>query len=139
MDARLMAFERLLNIMDDLRENCPWDKKQTIDSLRYLTIEEVYELSDAIINIDLEEIKKELGDIMLHLVFYAKIASEKKAFDITDVLNGICEKLIYRHPHIYGDLDVSSEEEVKANWEKLKLKEGKQSVLEGFLTPCRPW
>ena len=131
MDARLMAFERLLNIMDDLRENCPWDKKQTIDSLRYLTIEEVYELSDAIINIDLEEIKKELGDIMLHLVFYAKIASEKKAFDITDVLNGICEKLIYRHPHIYGDLDVSSEEEVKANWEKLKLKEGKQSVLEG--------
>lgn len=131
MDARLIAFERLLNIMDDLRENCPWDKKQTIDSLRYLTIEEVYELSDAIINNDLDEIKKELGDIMLHLVFYAKIATEKKVFDITDVLNGICEKLIHRHPHIYGDVKVSSEEDVKANWEKLKLKEGKQSVLQG--------
>ena len=131
MDARLIAFERLLNIMDDLRENCPWDKKQTIDSLRYLTIEEVYELSDAIINNDLDEIKKELGDIMLHLVFYAKIATEKKVFDITDVLNGVCEKLIYRHPHIYGDVKVSSEEDVKANWEKLKLKKGKQSVLQG--------
>ena len=131
MDARLIAFERLLNIMDDLRENCPWDKKQTIDSLRYLTIEEVYELSDAIINNDLDEIKKELGDIMLHLVFYSKIATEKKVFDITDVLNGICEKLIHRHPHIYGDVKVSSEEDVKANWEKLKLKEGKQSVLQG--------
>lgn len=131
MDARLIAFERLLNIMDDLRENCPWDKKQTIDSLRYLTIEEVYELSDAIINNDLDEIKKELGDIMLHLVFYAKIASEKKVFDITDVLNDVCEKLIYRHPHIYGDVKVSSEEDVKANWEKLKLKKGKQSVLQG--------
>ncbi|MEC8611283.1 MAG: nucleoside triphosphate pyrophosphohydrolase [Bacteroidota bacterium] len=131
MDARLIAFERLLNIMDNLRENCPWDKKQTIDSLRYLTIEEVYELSDAIINNDLDEIKKELGDIMLHLVFYAKIATEKKVFDITDVLNGVCEKLIYRHPHIYGDVKVSSEEDVKANWEKLKLKKGKQSVLQG--------
>ncbi len=131
MDARLEAFERLLNIMDELRQKCPWDKKQTIESLRYLSLEEVYELSDAIVDGDMQEVKNELGDIMLHLVFYAKIASEKKEFDITEVLNGICDKLIYRHPHIYGDVVVSSEEEVKANWEKLKLKEGKNSVLEG--------
>lgn len=131
MDPRLKSFERLLNIMDDLRAKCPWDRKQTMESLRYLTIEEVYELSDAIIEKDLTEIKKELGDIMLHLVFYAKIASETNNFDVGDVLNGICEKLIHRHPHIYGDVKVQSEEEVKSNWEKLKLKEGKNSVLEG--------
>jgi XTP/dITP diphosphohydrolase len=131
MDARLLAFERLLNIMDDLRAKCPWDMKQTISSLRYLTIEEVYELSDAIVDGNMEEIKQELGDIMLHLIFYSKIASETKDFDITDVLNGVCEKLIHRHPHIYGDVKVADEAEVKANWEKLKLKEGKTSVLEG--------
>ena len=131
MDARLQAFERLLTIMDDLREKCPWDKKQTLESLRYLSIEEMYELSDAILANDLQEVKKELGDLMLHLVFYAKIASETNQFDITDVLNGICDKLVHRHPHIYGDLKVTTEEEVKHNWEKLKLKEGKKSVLEG--------
>lgn len=131
MDERLKAFERLLNIMDDLREKCPWDKKQTIQTLRKLSIEEVYELSDAIINEDTKGIKEELGDVMLHLVFYSKIASETKEFDIADVLNGICEKLIFRHPHIYSDVVVSGEEEVKQNWEKLKLKEGKKSILEG--------
>lgn len=131
MDARLQAFERLLTIMDDLREKCPWDKKQTLESLRYLSIEEMYELSDAILTNDLQEVKKELGDLMLHLVFYAKIASETNQFDITDVLNGICDKLVHRHPHIYGDIKVTTEEEVKQNWEKLKLKEGKKSVLEG--------
>lgn len=131
MDARLQAFERLLTIMDDLREKCPWDKKQTLESLRYLSIEEMYELSDAILTNDLQEVKKELGDLMLHLVFYAKIASETNQFDITDVLNGICDKLVHRHPHIYGDVKVTTEEEVKHNWEKLKLKEGKKSVLEG--------
>jgi XTP/dITP diphosphohydrolase len=131
MDARLQAFERLLNIMDELRAKCPWDKKQTLESLRYLSIEEVYELSDAIIDGDMEEIKKELGDIMLHLVFYAKIASETNTFDMSDVLNGICDKLVHRHPHIYGDVKAATEEEVKQNWEKLKLKEGKESVLEG--------
>ena len=131
MDPRLTAFERLLNIMDDLREKCPWDRKQTMESLRKLTIEETYELADAILENDLEEIKKEIGDLMLHMVFYAKIGSEEGAFDITDALNGICEKLIHRHPHIYGDVEVKDEEEVKANWEKLKLKEGKKSVLEG--------
>jgi len=125
------AFARLLNIMDELREQCPWDKKQTLESLRHLTIEEVYELGDAILDNDLDEIKKELGDVMLHLVFYARIASESGAFDIADSLNFICEKLISRHPHIYGDVKVADEEEVKANWEKLKLKEGKKSVLEG--------
>lgn len=130
-DPRLVGFGRLLTIMDDLREQCPWDRKQTMETLRPLTIEEMYELADAILKNDLDEVKKELGDVMLHLVFYAKIASEKKAFDITDVLNGICEKLIARHPHIYGDVKVSGEEEVKQNWEKLKLKEGKKSVLEG--------
>lgn len=131
MDARLQSFERLLKIMDDLRQKCPWDKKQTIDSLRYLTIEEVYELSDAILDKDMLEIKKELGDIMLHLVFYSKIASETEEFNITDVLNSVCDKLIHRHPHIYGDVTVKDEAEVKANWEKLKLKEGKTSVLQG--------
>jgi XTP/dITP diphosphohydrolase len=126
-----MAFDRLLTIMDELREKCPWDKKQTMESLRYLSIEELYELSDAILEGDDEEIKKELGDIMLHLVFYAKIASETGKFDIADVLNGICDKLIIRHPHIYGDVKVTDEEEVKRNWETIKLKEGKKSVLEG--------
>ncbi len=124
-------FERLLNIMDELREKCPWDKKQTLESLRHLTIEETYELADAILDNDLEEIKKELGDILLHIVFYAKIGSEQHAFDMADVAEGICEKLIARHPHIYGDVKVADEEEVKQNWEKLKLKEGKTSVLEG--------
>lgn len=130
-DPRLQAFSRLLTIMDELREQCPWDRKQTMETLRPLTIEEMYELADAIVKNDLEEVKKELGDVMLHLVFYAKIGAEKGAFDITDVLNGICDKLVHRHPHIYGDVKVSGEEEVKQNWEKLKLKEGKSSVLEG--------
>lgn len=131
MKDRLIAFDRLLNIMDELREKCPWDKKQTMESLRYLTIEELYELSDAILDGNIDEIKKELGDILLHIVFYAKIASEKNKFNITDVINGICEKLIYRHPHIYADKKVNDEFEVKRNWEKLKMKEGKNSVLEG--------
>lgn len=130
-DPRLIAFHRLLTIMDDLRENCPWDKKQTIESLRHLTIEETYELADAISQNDMDGIKGELGDILLHMVFYAKIGSELGAFDITDVLNGICDKLVYRHPHIYSDTVAETEEEVKANWEKLKLKEGKKSVLGG--------
>jgi XTP/dITP diphosphohydrolase len=125
------AFERLLNIMDDLREGCPWDRKQTLDSLRYLTIEETYELSDAILSKDYEELKGEIGDIMLHMVFYSKIASEKNEFDVADVLNAICDKLVHRHPHIYGDVEAKTEEEVKANWEELKLKEGKESVLQG--------
>ncbi len=125
------AFVRLLNIMNDLREKCPWDKKQTMQSLRHLTVEETYELTDAIFENNLDEVKKELGDMLLHIVFYAKIGSETNDFDITDVINGICEKLIHRHPHIYGDVKVENEEEVKANWEKLKLKEGKKSVLEG--------
>lgn len=132
---KLAAFDRLLTIMDELRENCPWDKKQTLESLRHLTIEETYELSDAIIEGDLPEIKKELGDLLLHMVFYARIGSEKKAFDITDVLNGICDKLVNRHPHIYGDVDVADEEAVKQNWEKIKLKEkGNTSVLGGVPT-----
>lgn len=131
MDPRLEAFKRLLDIMDDLREKCPWDRKQTLGSLRHLTIEETYELADAILEEDMEGIKGELGDLLLHMVFYSKIASEKEAFDITDVLHGICDKLVHRHPHIYGDVKADSEEEVKANWEKLKLKEGKNSVLEG--------
>lgn len=131
MQEKLKAFERLLTIMDELREKCPWDMKQTMETLRHLTIEEVYELSDAIMDNDLEEVRKELGDLMLHMVFYSKLGSEKKAFDVADVLNGVCEKLINRHPHIYGDVEVSGEEEVKANWEKIKLKEGRKSVLEG--------
>ena len=128
---QLKAFDRLLTIMDELREQCPWDKKQTMETLRHLTIEETYELGDAILEGDLEEVKKEIGDLMLHMVFYAKIGSEKKAFDIADVCNGICEKLIHRHPHIYGDVIVKYEAEVKRNWENLKLKEGRTSVLEG--------
>ncbi|MDI9311682.1 MAG: nucleoside triphosphate pyrophosphohydrolase, partial [Limnohabitans sp.] len=128
---QLQAFERLLDIMDDLREKCPWDKKQTLESLRHLTIEETYELGDAILDNNLNEIKKELGDLLLHIVFYAKIGSEQQNFDIADVANEICDKLIHRHPHIYGDVVVENEEEVKQNWEKLKLKEGKKSVLEG--------
>ncbi len=137
MDKRLEAFERLLHIMDDLREKCPWDKKQTVQSLRKLTIEETYELSDAIIKEDWKSIKEELGDLFLHLVFYAKIGTEQEQFNIETVLNGVCEKLIFRHPHIYGDpetgqlVNVENEDEVKKNWEKLKLKEGKKSVLEG--------
>ena len=130
-DQQLEAFRRLLDIMDELREQCPWDRKQTLESLRHLTIEETYELADAILDNDLEEVKKELGDVLLHIVFYAKIGSEKKAFDIGDVANAISDKLIDRHPHIYGDIVVKDEEEVKQNWEKLKLKEGKTSVLEG--------
>ncbi len=128
---QLDAFNRLLDIMDDLREECPWDKKQTLQTLRHLTIEETYELGDAILDNNLEEVKKELGDLLLHIVFYAKIGSESNSFDMADVANDICEKLIHRHPHIYGDVIVENEEEVKQNWEKLKLKEGKQSVLEG--------
>jgi MazG family protein len=132
--AKLKAFDRLLTIMDELRENCPWDKKQTLESLRHLTIEETYELSDSILEGDLPEIKKELGDILLHMVFYARIASELKAFDITDVLHSICDKLVERHPHIYGDVVANDEETVKANWEKIKLKTGNKSVLEGVPT-----
>jgi XTP/dITP diphosphohydrolase len=128
---QLSAFNRLLDIMDDLREKCPWDKKQTLESLRHLTIEETYELADAILDNDLPEIKKELGDVLLHIIFYAKIGSEKNAFDMADVANSICDKLIHRHPHIYGDVKVENEKDVKRNWEQLKLKEGKTSVLEG--------
>ena len=132
MDERLKAFERLLNIMDDLREKCPWDKKQTLESLSLLTIEETYELVDAIHEGNLEELKGEIGDLMLHLVFYSKIASEKKAFDIKDVLNAICDKLVHRHPHIYGDVVAEDEETVLKNWEQLKLQEkGKTSILQG--------
>lgn len=129
--AQLAAYDRLLTIMDELRTQCPWDKKQTMESLRYLTIEETYELGEAILENDLEEVKKELGDLLLHIVFYARIASETGDFDMGDVANDICEKLIRRHPHIYGDTKVGGEEEVKANWEKIKLQEGKKSVLEG--------
>lgn len=128
---KLKAFDRLLTVMNELRENCPWDKKQTLESLRHLTIEETYELSDAILEGDLKEVKKELGDLMLHNVFYARIASEQKAFDVADVLNSICDKLIERHPHIYSDVIAEDEETVKANWEKIKLKTGNKSVLEG--------
>ncbi len=128
---QLEAFDRLLTIMDELRSKCPWDKKQTLESLRPLTIEETYELADAILDQNLEEVKGELGDLLLHIVFYAKIGSESNDFDITSVLNGICEKLIQRHPHIYGDINVESEQEVKQNWENIKLKEGKSSVLQG--------
>ena len=131
MKEKLAAFERLLIIMDELREKCPWDKKQTMETLRHLTIEETYELTDAILEKDMQEIKGELGDLMLHLVFYSKIASETKDFDISDVLNTVSDKLVERHPHIYGNVEVQNEEEVKANWEKIKLKSGKKSVLEG--------
>ncbi len=138
MEEKLKAFERLLNIMDDLRKGCPWDREQTFESLRHLTIEEVFELSDAILDKNLNEIKKELGDIMLHIVFYAKLGEEHKAFDIKDVLEGISEKLIFRHPHIYGEVKVSGAEEVKDNWEKLKIQEGKKSVLEGVPVSLPP-
>jgi len=131
MQEKLYAFERLLNIMDDLRTSCPWDKKQTLNSLRHLTLEEVYELSDAVLDNNLDDIREELGDIMLHLVFYAKIGEEKQSFDMKDVLEGISDKLVFRHPHIYGDVEVSNAEDVADNWEKLKLKEGKKSVLSG--------
>ena len=128
---QLKAFDRLLTIMDELREKCPWDKKQTLQSLRHLTIEETYELGDAILENDLNEVKKELGDVLLHIVFYSKIGSETNDFDIADVCHTICDKLVSRHPHIYGDVTVKNEEDVKRNWENLKLKEGKKSVLEG--------
>jgi XTP/dITP diphosphohydrolase len=131
MQEKVKAFERLLIIMDDLREQCPWDRKQTFQTLRNLTIEEAYELADELLHEDLDGIKEEIGDLMLHMVFYAKIADEKGAFDIADALNAVCEKLIKRHPHIYGDLQVKDDEEVKRNWEQLKLKEGKKSVLSG--------
>lgn len=130
-EAQLKAFDRLLTIMDELRAQCPWDKKQTMQSLRHLTIEETYELGDAILENDLQEVKKELGDVLLHIVFYAKIGSETHDFDMADVCNNICEKLINRHPHIYGDVEVNDEADVKRNWENIKLKEGKTSVLEG--------
>jgi XTP/dITP diphosphohydrolase len=131
MDPRLVAFERLLNIMDELREKCPWDQKQTFESLRHLTIEESYELTDAILEKDWDSLKGEIGDLFLHLVFYSKIGSEQGLFDVTSVLNQICDKLVHRHPHVYGDTEVKDEEEVKRNWETLKLKEGKKSILEG--------
>ena len=131
MEKRSQAFLRLLDIMDDLREKCPWDKKQTMDTLSYLTIEETYELVDAISDKNLNEIKGELGDLLLHIVFYSKIASETNDFDITDVIHTVCDKLVERHPHIYGDVVAQTEEEVKANWEKIKLQKGKKSVLEG--------
>lgn len=131
---QLQAFERLLDIMDELREKCPWDRKQTMETLRTLSIEEIYELSDAIIEKDSDEIKKELGDVFLHLVFYAKIASEQNQFDVADVLNSICDKLIHRHPHIYGDVEANTEEQVLQNWEQIKLKEGNKSVLSGVPT-----
>ena len=128
---QLQALDRLLTIMDELRAQCPWDKKQTMQSLRHLTIEETYELGDAILEGDLQEVRKELGDLLLHIVFYAKIGSETGDFDMADICHGISEKLIHRHPHIYGDVDVVDEEEVKKNWENIKLAEGKKSVLEG--------
>lgn len=131
MNRKTEAFERILKIMDELREQCPWDRKQTMESLRYLTIEELYELSDAILEQNTDDIKKELGDILLHIVFYAKIAEEKQWFDIADVIHTECDKLVSRHPHIYGDVKVQDEEEVKRNWEQLKLKEGNTSVLGG--------
>ena len=129
--AQLQAFERLLDIMDELREKCPWDRKQTFETLRHLTIEETYELGDAILENDLEEIKKELGDLLLHIVFYSKIGSEKKVFDIADVANQISDKLVHRHPHVYSETDVEDADQVVKNWEDIKLKEGKKSVLEG--------
>jgi XTP/dITP diphosphohydrolase len=131
MEEKLKAFERLLIIMDELREKCPWDKKQTIESLRQLTIEETYELTEAIADNNLSDIKKELGDILLHIVFYSRIASENNYFDITGVINSLCEKLIFRHPHVFGDINVKDDVEVKSNWESLKIKEGNRSVLAG--------
>lgn len=130
-EAKIKAFDRLLTVMDELRENCPWDKKQTLETLRHLTIEETYELSDAILEGNLQEVKKEIGDLMLHMAFYSRIASEVNAFDMADVLNSICDKLIERHPHVYGDVIANDEKTVKENWEKIKLKSGNKSVLEG--------
>lgn len=126
-----LAFQRLLEVMNTLRLECPWDRKQTMESLRHLTIEEMYELADAILDKDMDEIKKELGDLIMHLVFYSKIAEEQQAFDITDVLNAVCDKLISRHPHIYGSTQVKDDEDVKTNWEQIKLQEGNKSVLSG--------
>lgn len=137
MREKLEAFQRLLTIMDELRTSCPWDSAQTIESLRHLTIEETYELSDAILENNLDEVKKELGDLMLHLVFYSKIGSELGAFDIRDVLNGISDKLIVRHPHIYGEVKVADQEDVKSNWEKIKLKEGKNQCSKECRVVCR--
>ncbi len=134
IDPRLRSFQRLLNMMDDLRENCPWDKKQTFDTLRHLTIEETYELSDAILEKDTKSIEGEIGDLLLHMVFYARLGDEENQFNIETILTKICDKLVHRHPHIYGDVIVQNEEEVKANWERLKLKEGKKSILEGVPT-----
>lgn len=131
MEEKLKAFRRLLEIMDELREKCPWDREQTLESLRNLTIEETYELADAILDQDLDEIRKELGDLMLHIVFYAKIGSEKRSFDIADVLNGVCDKLVFRHPHVFGEREVRDAGEVIQNWEELKIKEGNRSVLSG--------
>tara|TARA_B100001758_G_C18248360_1_gene524437 strand:+ start:151 stop:930 length:780 start_codon:yes stop_codon:yes gene_type:complete len=131
MERKINSFVRLIKIMDELREKCPWDKKQTMKSLRYLTIEELYELSDAILDDNTKEIKNELGDILMHIIFYSKIASETNDFDIADVIDGVCDKLVHRHPHIYGNVEVKNEKEVKKNWERLKMKEGKKSVLEG--------
>lgn len=128
------AFDRLLTVLNTLRTECPWDKKQTMQTLRHLTIEEMYELADAILENDLDEVKKELGDLMMHLVFYARIAEEQNEFNITDVLNGVCDKLISRHPHIYADIEVANEDDVKRNWEQIKLKEGNKSVLSGVPT-----
>ena len=139
MQKKLEAFGRLLTIMDELREQCPWDRKQTFLSLRNLTIEETYELADAILEEDMEGIREELGDLMLHMVFYAKIAEEQHAFDIADALHSICDKLIKRHPHIYGDVKVADDEEVKKNWEQIKLQEGKQSVLAGVPIGYTSW
>jgi len=138
MDPRLTAFKRLLDIMDDLREKCPWDKVQTNETLRHLTIEETFELSDALLNDDQEEIKKELGDLFLHLVFYAKIGEEKGSFNVSEVLDSVCEKLIHRHPHIYGDISVKNAEEVKENWEQIKLKEGKNRTVLGGVPKSLP-
>ena len=131
MNRKTEAFGRLLGIMDELREKCPWDKKQTMESLRHLTIEETYELAESILENNPDKIKKEIGDLLLHVVFYARIASEKNQYDIADVINSLCDKLIHRHPHIYGDVKVRDEEDVKKNWEQLKMREGKESVLSG--------
>jgi len=130
-EEKLKAFKRLLDVMDELREKCPWDREQTLESLRNLTIEETYELADAIMDQDLDEIRKELGDLLLHIVFYSKIGSEKGAFDVADVLNGVCDKLVFRHPHVFGDWKVKDAGEVVENWEELKMKEGNRSVLAG--------
>ncbi|MCD4729970.1 MAG: nucleoside triphosphate pyrophosphohydrolase [Bacteroidales bacterium] len=138
MNEKISAFKQLLEIMDDLRAQCPWDKEQTFESLRHLTIEETYELSESVLDKDIDGIKKELGDLMLHLVFYAKIGSETKDFDMGDVLNYINEKLVYRHPHIYGDVKANDAKTVKDNWEKLKLKEGRKSVLSGVPVSLPP-